>query len=217
MATPIGGDVGEWLEPVRNPVVDLLFVRVRLRVRLADTLCDDALVAFRVASVLAVLALHPSRVFEEIAAQGAAHNVVELVLDELVPVHLVDLLLPLTNSALTTKTDVDWSAILVHLVEIHLEVDRARGFQVEPAVNGLIADVWNRLRPKGLLLSPWRAGRRPKLRLLRSQGKLRWWSSGSTPESVSRNPPRVVYLSLDPLSTHLLDDVGYPHPQHGDG
>lgn len=42
MATPVGTHVGEFLETMRNTMVDLLLVRVRFRVGLADTLGDHA-------------------------------------------------------------------------------------------------------------------------------------------------------------------------------
>lgn len=58
MAAPIGSNIGESLEAMGDAMVDLLLVRVRLGIRLADTFCDNAWVAFGVASVLAVFALH---------------------------------------------------------------------------------------------------------------------------------------------------------------
>lgn len=65
MTTPVGSDVRKHFETMRNPVIDLLFIRVCFRVGLADTLCDDFGVAFPVTCVFAVGALHPSRVFQE--------------------------------------------------------------------------------------------------------------------------------------------------------
>lgn len=41
MTTPIGRDIGESLEAMRDTVVDLLLVGVRFVVGLADTLGDD--------------------------------------------------------------------------------------------------------------------------------------------------------------------------------
>jgi hypothetical protein len=60
VAAPIGRDVGERLEPVRNAVVDLFFVRIGFGIALADALGDDARIALVVASILAVFALHTS-------------------------------------------------------------------------------------------------------------------------------------------------------------
>jgi len=107
VAAPVGSKVREWDETVRDLVVDLLVVGVNhLRVALADTLGDHARITLGVASVLAFLALHAGRVLEELGAESAAHNVVELLLNELVAVHLVNLLLALTDSTLTPETSI---------------------------------------------------------------------------------------------------------------
>lgn len=102
---------------MRDAMVDLLLVRIGFRVALADAFGDNASVAFGMASVLAILALHPCRVLEELAAKSTAHNVVKLLLHKLVTVHLVDLLLPLADGALSPKTKVNGPAILVLLDE----------------------------------------------------------------------------------------------------
>lgn len=108
-------------------MIDLLLVWVGFGVTLADTLCNHAGIALGMAGVLAVLALHAGGVLEEIAAKRAAHNVVELVLDELVAVHLVDFLLALTNSALSAKSKVNRAAVRVRLDEAHLQLDLTCG------------------------------------------------------------------------------------------
>lgn len=56
------------------------------------------------ARVLAVLALHAGALEEELAAQRAEDYGVKLLLDELVPVLLVDLLLALAHGALSTES-----------------------------------------------------------------------------------------------------------------
>lgn len=56
------------------------------------------------AGVLAVLALHTRALEEELAAEGAEDDGVELLLDELMTVLLVDLLLALAYGALTTES-----------------------------------------------------------------------------------------------------------------
>lgn len=48
VAAPVGAHVGEGLETMRNAVVDLLLVGVRLGIGLADTFCDDTRVALLV-------------------------------------------------------------------------------------------------------------------------------------------------------------------------
>lgn len=112
MTAPVGGNVGETLEAMWNAVVDLFFVGIGLIVCFADTLGDNLRVALLVASVLAVGALHTGSVLEEVAAEGATHDVVELLGDELVALLLVNLLLLLTNCTLTVETDIEWPAVL---------------------------------------------------------------------------------------------------------
>lgn len=107
VAAPVGGDVGEALETVRNAVVDLLLVGVGLVVRLADTLGDDLLVALAVAGILAVRTLHARSVLEELSAQRAAHDVVELLGNELVALLFVNLFLLLAHGTLAVETDIE--------------------------------------------------------------------------------------------------------------
>ena len=58
MAAPIGPHIGKIFKSVRNTMVELLLVGVGLCVRFTDTFRDDLGVAFFVARVLAILALH---------------------------------------------------------------------------------------------------------------------------------------------------------------
>jgi hypothetical protein len=125
---------------VRNAVVDLLLVRVGFGIRFANALRNHTLVALGVACVFAVFALHAGRVLEEITAERAAHDVVELLLDKLVPVHLVHFFFALTHGTLTTKTQIDLSSVLVHLVEVQLKMNLAARFQREESVNGLVGN-----------------------------------------------------------------------------
>lgn len=134
MAAPIRRDIGERLEPVRNAVVDLFFVRIGFCIALADTLGDHARIAFGMAGVLAVFALHTRRVLEEISAKRTAHDVVELVLDKLVTIHLVDFLLALSNGTLSSQTKVHLS-LSVFLDEAELELDLSSRLKVEPSIN----------------------------------------------------------------------------------
>lgn len=92
-------------------MVDFLLVGVRFIVGLADTLGNDLRITLLVASVFAVCALHAGRIFEEIAAERTAHDVVELLSDEFVTLFLVDLFLALTNGTLTVETDIVHSAV----------------------------------------------------------------------------------------------------------
>ena len=112
VATPVGGDVGEAFETMGNAVVDFLFVRIGLVVGLADTLGDDLGIALFVASVLAIRTLHACGILEEFSTKRTAHDVVELLRDELVALLLVDLFLLLAHGTLTVKTDVKGTAVL---------------------------------------------------------------------------------------------------------
>ena len=60
-------------------------------------------------------ALHASGIFQKLATKRAAHDVVELLLNELVPILLVDFLLLLTNSTLTTKSKIEILLVFVLL------------------------------------------------------------------------------------------------------
>lgn len=95
-----------------NPVVDLLLVGIGLIVCLADTLGDNLGIAFAMASILAVRALHTCGVLEEISTQRTAHDVVELLGDKLVALLFVDLFLLLADGTLSVETNVEGTAIL---------------------------------------------------------------------------------------------------------
>lgn len=112
MTTPIGRDVGESLEAMRNTVVDLLFVGVRFVVGLADTLGDDLWIALSVTGIFTVGTLHAGSIFQEITTKCTAHDVVELLSDKFVTLLLVNLLLLLSDGTLTVETDIEGAAIL---------------------------------------------------------------------------------------------------------
>lgn len=219
MAAPIGRDVGERLEPVWNAVVDLLFVRIGFSIALADTLGDDARITFVMAGILAVLALHTSRVLEEISAKRTAHDVVELVLDKLVAIHLVNFLLALSNSALSSQTKIHLS-LSVFLDEAELELDLPSRLKVEPSVNRTGNNLRLRARIAKRRTSLTLAAARSLGRSSKRAGSWAHWelrAMSRAAHSVSRHPAGAVHLGLDPLATHLLDDIRYPDPEHGDG
>lgn len=112
VATPVGTNVRELLETMRNAMVDLLLLWVGLSVRFTDTLRDYTGITLSMTGVLAVLTLHSGRVLEEVAAKSTSHDVVELLRYKLVAVHLVNKLLALTNSSLTVEAEVEWTTIL---------------------------------------------------------------------------------------------------------
>jgi hypothetical protein len=96
---------------MRNPVVEFRLIRIGFGVRLCDALGDHFAIALFMARVLAVRALHSSRVLQEISAQSAPHNVIELLLDKLMPVLFMDFLSPLSNGTFPVQTDVEGSSV----------------------------------------------------------------------------------------------------------
>ncbi len=63
MTAPIGPHVGEVLESVWDTMIELLLIGVGFRIRFADTFGDNLRVAFFVARIFAILALHTGGVF----------------------------------------------------------------------------------------------------------------------------------------------------------
>lgn len=221
VAAPVCRHVGEGLESVRNAVVNLFLVRVGLGVALADALGDDALVAFGMASVLAVLALHTGRVLQKVTAQRTAHDIVELMLDKFVTVHLVDLFFALTDSALSAKANVDRLLVLVLLDKAYLELDLASRLQIEPTVDRTGINVTRCLRstiwPAGLAWTALRTAlSASKRRLRRTHWELRR-GSGIASHFVGGHPAGAAHFRLNPLTAHLLDNIGNSNPQQTDG
>ncbi len=66
MTAPVRAHVGKGIEAMWDAVIDLLFVRIRVCIGFADTFGDNFRIAILVTGVLAILALHASRIFEEI-------------------------------------------------------------------------------------------------------------------------------------------------------
>ena len=107
MTAPIGTHVGEVCEAMWNTMVQLGLVWICLRVGLRDTLGNDLGVALLVTSVLAIRALHSSSILEKLAAEGAAHNVVKLLLDEFVTILLHHFFFALTDSTFSAKPSIN--------------------------------------------------------------------------------------------------------------
>jgi hypothetical protein len=199
-------------------VIDLLFVRIRFRIALADTLGDDAGVALGVAGILAVFALHTRRILEEVSAKRTAHDVVELVLYKLVAVHLVDLLLALSNSALSSQTEIHLP-LSVFFDEAELELDLSSRLKVEPSINRASNYLWLGARiAKGRTSLALAAARSLGWCSKRARRWAHWELTRSrATHPVGRHPAGAVHLGLDPLATHLLNDVRYPDPKQADG
>lgn len=95
------------VEAMGYTVVDLVFVFFRFRVGLADAFGDNLRETFLMAGVSAVVALVSRTLEQEFSAIRALHDLVELMSDELVAVHLVDFVLVLlADGALTSKTSI---------------------------------------------------------------------------------------------------------------
>jgi len=74
----------------------------RFRIRFAYTFGDDLGKTFFMTSVATIFTLVTRSLEEEFTAIGAKDNLVELMLDEFVTIHLMHLSFALPNSALTT-------------------------------------------------------------------------------------------------------------------
>jgi hypothetical protein len=134
MAAPVGAHVGEGVPAMRNTVVDLGLVRIRLGIGLSNALGDDFSVALLMAREFTVGALHTSGVFEQFSAQSTAHDVVKLLLDELVAILLVNFFLLLSDCALSTQTEIKRLLVLIVLdyymsVSPHVGTHRGRTYQ----------------------------------------------------------------------------------------
>jgi len=102
MATPRGSHIGESLEAVRDTMIDLFLITFT-SVGFGYAFGYDFLITFLVASVPAVFTLIAESVQQEVIAESTENQLVELLLDEFVPIHLMYLVLAFTNSTLTTK------------------------------------------------------------------------------------------------------------------
>lgn len=192
MATPVGTNVREIVEAMRNAVVDLLLVGVRLVVRLADAFRDDFWIAFCVARVFAVSALHAGRVLEEIPTKRTPHNIVELLLDEFVTLLFVHFFLLLSDSALTIETDIERTSGTCLLLKAHGEMNPARWFEREPRVNHDRLDVLRIQGKPGGRPGPSSVSRRHK------RSRLEIWSlftgAPSVGHFIGRNPSVLLKL-----------------------
>jgi hypothetical protein len=102
MTTPISTKIRECIPAMWDTMIDLSFVWIRLGCWLSNAFCDNFLVATLMTSEFTVGALHSGCVFKKLTTKSTTHNIVELLLDELVSVLLMDLFFLLTNSTLTS-------------------------------------------------------------------------------------------------------------------
>ena len=101
MAAPIRPHVGEVLESVWDTMIELLLIGVGFRIRFADTFGDDLGVAFFVARIFAILALHTGGVFQKFSAKSTTHDIVELLEHKFMAVKFMDLFFALADGAFT--------------------------------------------------------------------------------------------------------------------
>lgn len=142
MTAPIGTRIEKVSPAVRNAVIDLRLIGIRLSIGLRDTLRDNLRVALLVTREFTVGTLHTSRVLEEVAAKRASHDVVKLLLDKLVAILFVNFVFLLTNGTFTTKSKIVIAFFLVLLHEAHGHVDSPNGFERKPRLD----KYWSSLR-----------------------------------------------------------------------
>ncbi|KAH3677405.1 hypothetical protein OGATHE_000879 [Ogataea polymorpha] len=139
MTTPFRASVCDLLKSMRNSVIELCFFWRRICAGSGNALINNVLVALLMAQKSAIFTLE-STVSEEIATNCTAHDVVELLLDELVAVVLVNFLFSLTNGTMTsqaTSKSVPFSfAVFVGLCETDSDQYLTRRFQLKPASRG---------------------------------------------------------------------------------
>lgn len=78
------------------------------------------------ASVSTILALIPDRIEQKLRTERTEHDLVELPLDELVPVHFVDLVLALANGALASETTGVQGTFANILLDYGLRLERGK-------------------------------------------------------------------------------------------
>lgn len=106
MTAPIGAHVAVRLETVRYAMIEPRFVRITFVIWPTDALGNHGSVALLMAQVLAVRALIAQSVLEQLSAESAAHNVVELLSYKFVTVEFVDVFFALPDRALTHDASV---------------------------------------------------------------------------------------------------------------
>lgn len=138
---------------MRNAVINLRLIGIRLSIGLRDTLRDNLRVALLVARKFAIGTLHTSRVLEEVAAKRASHDVVKLLLDKLVAILLMNFVFLLTNGTLSTKSKIVVALFLVLLHKAHGHVDSPNRLEGKPRLD----KNWSGLRDGRATWGTWSA------------------------------------------------------------
>ena len=92
-------------------MIELLLVRVGLCIRFTDTFRDDLGVAFFMARVLAILALHAGGILQKFSTKGTTHDIVELLEHKFVAIKLMNLFFALADGTFTVETNVERSSV----------------------------------------------------------------------------------------------------------
>jgi hypothetical protein len=66
-----------------------------------NAFCDYFLIAFLVASIPTIFTLIPKSIQQKVVAKSAEHELIELALDELVPVHFMHFIFAFPDGSLT--------------------------------------------------------------------------------------------------------------------
>lgn len=113
MAAPICTHVCHSFKSVRDTVIELLLLRVRLCVGFRHALCDNLCVTLFMAGIFAIRTLHACRVLEKVTAERTTHDIVELLLHKPVPIHLMYLFFTRTDCTFSSKPKIEWTFVLV--------------------------------------------------------------------------------------------------------
>ena len=89
---------------------------ITYRVRLGDTFSDNLLVTFLVAGISTIFTLISQCIEKEVVAERAQHQLIELLLDELVSIHFVNFAFPFSDRTLTTETARGIQRTLAHVL-----------------------------------------------------------------------------------------------------
>lgn len=187
-------------------MVEFGFIRICLGIRLCDTLGDHLGVTLLVTCVIAVGTLHTSRVLQKVAAESAAHDVVELLLHKLVSVLLDHIFLALTDSTLSAKANIERSLVLRVFGKGHGKVDTSNRLQRKPIIDhdGPCLGLRTSRRPHTTWACSCSARRTLPWRWL----ELQIWLNACMPSHlVGGNPSRGLQFCFNLLSAHLLGDV----------
>ena len=157
---------------------------------------------------LAVFALHARGILEETAAERAAHDIVELLLDELVAILFVHFFLSLPDGTFTVETDVERLLVFRLFDEAHCQMDPADRFERKPRVDKYRPG-WSQrsARCASTECSTWRSSC-SAIGLAWRRLELNVRSNLSTiSHFVCRNPAGGVEFGLNTFASHFLGYV----------